>query len=117
MAEKGKEGSVFFLEMKNANPICFMYLCSGKVSTDDPEKKEIHMHVEQEPRTYPYFPTSKESIQKLAYEEYTRRSQKKVSTANCTEVMMTKLQFFRKFTEITVAADTSAYRLHLIFWT
>jgi hypothetical protein len=62
MAEKGKEGSVFFLEMKNANPMCSMYLRSGKVSTDDPEKHEIHMHVEQEPRTYLYFPTSKESI-------------------------------------------------------
>jgi hypothetical protein len=54
-----------------------MYLVTGKVSADDPHRKELHMHVDQEPRTYPYFPTTKESIRNLAYQEYTREFQKK----------------------------------------
>jgi hypothetical protein len=112
MAEKAQEGSVFFLEMKNADPICSMYIISGKLSAEDPERHELHMHVDQEPRTYPYFPNSKESIRNLAYDEYARTFQKNKSTTKSTEVMMTKTEFFRKFTEITVAADKSIRQTH-----
>jgi hypothetical protein len=84
MTEKGEEGNVFFLEMKNSNPICSLYLCTGKVSEDDPNKRDIHMHVEQEPQTYPYFPTSQVLIRNLAYQEYARRFQNRTSSTNST---------------------------------
>jgi hypothetical protein len=38
LAETGNEGDVFFLEMSQANPICSMYLVTGKVSSDDPNR-------------------------------------------------------------------------------
>jgi hypothetical protein len=113
LAEKANEGDVFFLEMSRANPICSMYLVTGKVSNDDPNRRELHMHVDQEPRTYPYFPTTKESIRNLAYQEYTRKFQKKGKNTDSTEdVIMSKETFLRKFTEITVHADKSIRKTH-----
>jgi hypothetical protein len=112
MAEKGEEGNVFFLEMKNANPICSMYLITGKISEDDKNKRDFHMHVEQEPRTYPYFPTSQVLIRNLAYQEYARRFQNRTSTTSSTFGMMSEAAFTRKFLEITVAADSSIRQTH-----
>jgi hypothetical protein len=53
LAENAKEGDEFFLEMSESNPMCSMYLCTGGVSLDNPNKKNVHLFVEQEPVTYP----------------------------------------------------------------
>jgi hypothetical protein len=109
LAEHGKEGDEFFLEMSHSNPMCSMYLRTGGVSENNPNKKDVHLVVEQEPRTYPYWPSTQEEMKEKAYGEYLKRFGTKNTNSSC--VPMSKSIFKDRFTNVAAAID-SAIREH-----
>jgi hypothetical protein len=113
LAEQASEGSVFFLEMSRADPICSMYIKTGSTSSEDAGKKEVHLVVEQEPRTYPYFPATKELVKSKAYEEYLRRAaSKNGGSVGTVPNMMTRSTYYSKFLEVTKIVDDSIQDTH-----
>jgi hypothetical protein len=112
LAENAREGDEFFLEMSRSNPMCSMYLRTGGVSLDNPNKKNVHLLVEQEPVTYPYWPSTREVAKDNAYVEYLGRFKKEFGNTNSSRVPMSKSTFKDKYTEITKVVDSEIKESH-----
>jgi hypothetical protein len=83
LAEHGKEGDEFYLEISRLNPMCSMHLRTGGTSDDDPTKKNVHLPVEQEQVTYPYWPSTQEVMKEKAYVEYLKQFGRDNTNSSC----------------------------------